>query len=110
MRPGRADEEMCKKIIYQPLFVHVYITILSSVLHRLLYVIYRNAVLLYLLIILYVLLELLLRATAFENKHDTYLLTICVFDKIFSRYEDSSVQRSVYIMIVGLTLNYCRRG
>ena len=52
--------------------VHVYITILSSVLHRILYLIYGIAVLLYLLIVLYVLLDLLLRATAFENKHDTY--------------------------------------
>ena len=36
--------------------------------------IYCIAVLLYLLIVLYVLLELLLRATLFENKHDIYLL------------------------------------
>ena len=64
------------KIICQPLSVHAYITILSSVLHRILYLIYCSAVLLCLLIVLYVLLELLLRATAFENKYDTYLLIV----------------------------------
>ena len=67
--------EFARKSYVNRSLVHVYITILSSVLHRILYLIYCIAVLLYLLIVLYVLLELLLRATAFENKHDTYLLT-----------------------------------
>ena len=53
----------------------------------LLYLIYFIAVLLYLLIVLYVLLEFLRRATAFENKHDTYLLTYllqrCVYNFVF---------------------------